>query len=272
MKKIKYYIILLFSLFSFSSCEKDMEVYHEKTNHLNFVYVKDTKVDTLISRTFIYDPEKKVLDTVWIEVETIGFIENRDRKFVLEQERKKNEEEKEAIAGVHYIAFDDPLVADLYYIPAGKNKAKVPVILKRDPSLKNEIVTLRFKIKKNENFEPGYSESQNKAISVTDILIEPIYWNIYAEWYFAGEYGKVKHQFMVNATEGMNIKINDDFFYSLVGDTQNMDYSVLDYWYYFFSRKLAEENLRRAKEGLGPLRESPEPGEEIGRLVEFYRL
>lgn len=159
----------------------------------------------------------------------------------------------------------------LYVIPAGKNEARVPVILKRDPSLKDKEVTLRIKIGSNENFEPGYPTLQEKVITITDLLTQPQYWNFYATYYFAGKYGKVKHQFMIDATADRGIKVNDDFFYSLVGDPSKVDMGLTDYWYYFFTRKLAEENARRAEDGLGPLREAPKPGETEGTLVRFSR-
>ena len=267
MKKINY-ILWLLPIFGLFSCEKEMEVYNAPENRLNFVYEKDfSKIDTLIPRTFVYDVETKVLDTVWMEVETMGFLEDRDRSFVLEQVKKGDGEQ--AVAGKHYIAFDDPLVSGYYNVPAGKNKAKFPIVLKRDPSLKDQEVTLCIRIGQNENFIPGYEVYQEKTVTVADILVQPQNWTFLASYYFAGNYGKAKHQFMINATADMGIKINDDFFYSLVGDPYNVDMSITDYWFSFFSRKLAEENATRATQGLGPLREAPKAGETEGALVKF---
>ena len=42
---------------------------------------------------------------------------------------------KNAVAGTHYIAFDDPVLAEFYVVPAHSATAHIPVILKRDPSL-----------------------------------------------------------------------------------------------------------------------------------------
>ena len=268
MKKLMKYTMLLLPVFVLFACEDEVEVYKESTNRLNFVYEAYTKSDTLIPRTFVYDPETKGFDTVWLEVTTMGYIVDQERKFVLEQ---VSTGENQAEADVHYIAFDKSLVEGLYVIPAGKNEARVPVVLKRDPSLKDKEVTLRIKIGSNENFEPGYSTLQEKVITIADILTQPRYWNFYASYYFAGKYGKVKHQFMIDATADMGIKMNDDFFYSLVGEPNSVDMGLTDYWFYFFTRKLAEENARRAEDGLGPLREAPEPGETEGTLVRFSR-
>ena len=262
MKKIQYYGIFLLEFFLLNACEDEMDVYHESVNRLNFVY---SNADTVISRTFVYDAEEKVFDTVWLEIETMGYIKDQERKFKLEQ--IPGNEENRAVAGVHFISFDDPAVAHWYVIPAGKNKAKFPIILKRDISLKTREFSLNLKIGQNENFEPGYPDLQNKFIRISDILVKPEYWNDKAVYYFAGKYGKVKHLFMIEATKDMGVKINDDFFYSLVEGS--VDSGLTDYWFYFFTRKLLEENTRREQEKLGPLREAPEPGETEGALVKF---
>jgi len=266
MKNMRIYILWLLPFFGLSACEDDMEVYHSHENRLNFVYEPHME-DSVIARTFVFDVETKVLDTVWLEVKTLGFVVDYDRPFVLEQVEKDDREQ--AVAGKHYIAFDDSLVSVHYKVPAGKNEARFPIVLKRDPSLKQQEVTLRVRIGHNENFISGYDAYQEKIISVSDILTQPDYWNSYASYYFAGKYGKVKHQFMIDVTIDMGIKMNNDFFYSLVGE--NVDMGLTDYWFYFFTRKLAEENAAREARGEGPLREAPEPGETEGRLVKFTR-
>jgi len=171
----------------------------------------------------------------------MGYVEDHERSFALEQVKKG--EGEQAVVGKHYIAFDDPLVADYYKIPAGKNTVRFPIILKRDPSLKQQEVTLCVQIGHNENFIPGYEKYQKKIIRVADILMQPKYWDFYASYYFAGKYGKVKHQFMIDATADLGIKMNDDFFYSLVGNPNSVDMGMTDYWFYFFTRKLAAEKL-----------------------------
>ena len=75
----------------------------------------------------------------------------------------------------------------------------------------------------------------------------------------------------IDATADLGIKMNDDFFYSLVGNPNSVDMGMTDYWFYFFTRKLAAENEARAARGEEPLREAPEPGETEGALVRFTR-
>lgn len=254
MKQIKY-ILAIISIISLFACEDDLNPYNEETNRLNFVFETRTKEDTLISRTFVYDLESKVLDTVWLKVSTMGYVVNENRKFALEQVVKG--EDPQAEAGIHYVDFNDPLVKDLYMIPAGQNEAIVPVILQRDTSLARREFALRIRIAENENFQSGYPDSQEKIIKIADILQEPKLWYPMGTYYFAGEYGIEKHKFMIRATAGMGIKINDEFFESLVGG--KVDMSLTNYWFGFFTRKLAEENAERKKQGLDVLREAPNP-------------
>lgn len=98
MKKLMKYTMLLLPVFVLFACEDEVEVYKESTNRLNFVYAANTKSDTLIPRTFVYDPETKVFDTVWLEVTTMGYIAAQERKFVLEQ---VSTGENQAEADVH---------------------------------------------------------------------------------------------------------------------------------------------------------------------------
>ena len=69
----------------------------------------------------------------------------------------------------------------------------------------------------------------------------------------------------------MGIKINDDFFYELVGDPNSVDMGMTDYWFYFFTYALEEENAKRAAQGLDVLREEPTASNPEGEIVRFSR-
>ena len=266
MKRIKTYILSGLTVLIFFACEDKMEVYHEGIDRLNFIYEEWN--DTLLNRTFVFDDETRILDTVWVELATQGFVTDYDRSFVLEQVMGDT---NAAESGVHFIPFNDSQVTSHYVIPAGANEVKVPIVLKRDVSLKTRELSVRFRIGHNENFSSGYPRYQERVITVTDMLVQPKYWTMYASYYFAGKYGKVKHQFMIDATRHLGIKMNDDFFYSLVGDPNSVDMGMTDYWFYFFTYALEEENAKRAEQGLDVLREEPSAGNPEGEIVRFSR-
>lgn len=271
--KLINYILTIIPVISLLGCEKDLKPYNEETNRLNFVYEALYQADTLIRRTFFYDPETKIFDTVWLKVGTMGYVTNENRPFALKQVVNEGDNDPQAEAGVHYLAFDDPEVSEFYKIPAGQNKTSFPVILKRDASLKKQAYTLRIRIAANEYFQTGYSGLQEKIIVVADTLSRPELWNSHIVRYWGGEYGLEKHRFMIRATAGMGIIINDDFLRPMA--VAKVDFSMTTYWYNFFTTKLAEENAERAKNGLGPLREAPDPVNHPeapeGILVEFVK-
>lgn len=265
MKKTTNYILWLLPVCFLFSCEENLEPYHETTNRLNFVF-ENFLTDSTTYQSFVYYPQSKVYDTVLIEISTMGYVTDYDRPVSLRQIAGP---EPQAKAGKHYIAFDDPSVTGLYHIPAGQSKVKLPVILKRDPSLQEETVILTFTFAENEYFKPGYVTNVNRRISISDQLTKPEYWDN-AEDYFA-YYGKVKHRFMIDAAAPLGVTIDDKFFYDLVGDWTNIDNSMTYFWNAYFTRELEKLNEARAAQNppLGPLREEPEPGETEGALVTF---
>lgn len=266
MKKI-INIVVLFSLFTgFYACEKDLKPYDKKgEDRLHFLY--EPFVDSTTYYTFVYEGGDVLRDTLWIPVGSMGFSADYQRDISVEAVPAG---ENTAVVGKHFVAFDSKEVTDLCFMPANQAKTEIPVILLRDETLAEREYTLKIRVVENDYFKPGIQNSIEKTIIIADILTKPTYWNFYAEYYFAGKYGKVKHQFMIDATVDMGIKMNDEgFFYDLVGDPYNVDMGRTDYWFLFFSNKLKEENDRRAAQELGPLREEPTATNPEGEIVRF---
>ena len=79
------YFILVLSAFLFSACEQEMDTYHAEGNdRLNFYYGKPLNPDSLTVYTFIYLPSEQMLDTIWIDVETSGFVTDYPRSILFE--------------------------------------------------------------------------------------------------------------------------------------------------------------------------------------------
>lgn len=265
MKKILLYILPIIPVALLFACEEQPELYHEESNRLNFVF-ENFITDSTTHYTFAYEPDSKLQDTIWIEVSTMGYVTGTDRPLRLKQIEGPA---PQAVAGKHYADFNEPSLAALYKIPGGKSKTRLPIVVKRDPSLADTEVTLTFSFEENDFFTSGYASKAIRKITITNQLTQPEYWNSDAEELFAGTYGKVKHRFMINAAAPLGIKIDNNFFYQLVGDWMNIDISLGDYWRAYFTQQLEKENAARTEQNLGPLREEPELGEEEGRLVEF---
>ena len=257
MKKI-FNIFVLGLLLVTTSCEKSLEVFSDTTCRLNFYY-REAEITSNFqpnmaqgSFSFIYSGNIQQ-DTVWVEVESMGLladIEQVDTTAVM------------AVAGKHYVAFDDPSLVKYYVMPAGKARTKLPIVVLRDASLKHESVVLKYHIKPNDFFTKGYDVFQTRSLSITDRLAQPAYWTkgypMYGGYYslynFIGYYGVVKHQFMIDITG----KPWDDAFIEefITGDTNYLNYIL---------NKLVSEldkyNAKRQEQGLDVLRE--EDGTEV---------
>ena len=263
MKKI-FNIFVLGLLLVTTSCEKSLEVFSDTTCRLNFYY-REAEITSNFqpnmaqrSFSFIYSGNIQQ-DTVWVEVESMGLLADYDRPITIEQ---VDTTAVMAVAGKHYVAFDDPSLVKYYVMPAGKARTKLPIVVLRDASLKHESVVLKYRIKPNDFFTKGYDVFQTRSLSITDRLAQPAYWTkgypMYGGYYSLynciGYYGVVKHQFMIDITG----KPWDDAFIEefITGDTNYFNYIL---------NKLVSEldkyNAKRQEQGLDVLRE--EDGTEV---------
>lgn len=258
MKQYFIFMMALMGMLSLASCEKDLPLYNDSTCRLNFYYdiASTNSFKAEMARTsfsFVYGSDEVTEDTLWFEVETMGFVTDYDRPISLEQ--VEVEEANNAVAGKHYQAFGTPSLQKYYVIPAGKTHTKIPVVLLRDASLKSENVLLKFAIKANEYFVNGYEPYRERIIEFTDKLSEPSNWNklygnnkISLAMYF-GVYGVVKHQFLIEQT---GKKWDDDYIDTLMtGDSGYLEY-LMDK----MTLRLDEVNAERAARGEGPLCEA----------------
>ena len=258
--KILYLSIL--SLLLCWACEKDMEVYHEEGNdRLNFYFDYLTWGDTLINKTFVFYSQEKTRDTVWFDLETVGYVVDYPRPIAFEQIPVDT---NSAVPGKHYVAFDDPELKDAYVVPANSATARVPLIVLKTGDMDSIEFTLRLKIKENEYFKPGFPDYQVRTVKVSNILSQPSRWDFYAEYYFAGEYGPVKYRFMIDVAAEMGVTLDNDWFAEILGEQGSVpDMGLTGYWQNIFKAALQEENEARAARGEGPLQEAD------GRVVSF---
>jgi len=262
-----YTMILMGALFA--ACEEELKPYNEDTCWVYFDLIGSA--DTLQSRTFIYVGEDAETDTVWIPLKTIGKVMDYDRPVSLSQVQT---DELDAVAGTHYVKFDDPGLSNLYVIPAGKSTVELPVVLKRDASLKTDKVLVQFELEANEHFAPGFVGPQYVQIWVTDQLDRPSFWPTASDATLntkIAPYDPALHQFLINATGN---KWDDEYIASLGltkgflnlsygeawawWDDQGATYdsAYMNYLVSILQQALAEENAARAARGEEPLKRS----------------
>ena len=250
MKKTILYGLLGLCTLGLASCEKDLPMYDSPENRLNFEVSYDGTTKELIpqSYSFIYADDDVMQDTVWIKLTTMGYIYDEDRAFELQQ--VASDGGADAVPGVHYLPFDDASWKSQYLnVPAGKNEVKVPVIVKKDPSLSSQTVSLWVRVKDNANFMQGYERYSLLKILITNQLVRPSNWDGYMDYYYDA-YGPVKHKFMIDVT---GLKWNEEFINQLMDEN---DFGYIMYLSTLCYRALVEENAKRAAEGLDILKEA----------------
>lgn len=233
----------------FTACEEDLPLYSDHQAYLNFNY-NYYNSDSVINYSFVYSGGKE-RDTVWLNLTTMGFLSDEDRTFELQQVATGV---NDAVAGTHYVSFDSEEEKPYLVIKAGETTARVPVFVLRDVSLEDTAFNLRVEVKPNGTFEQGYKEQRYKLVTITSQLTKPEEWTMYMDYYF-GEWGPVKHQFMIDAT-GENW---DNNYITSV----EYDFGMVSYLISKLDRALEQENARRAAEGLPYLQEAD------GTLVAF---
>lgn len=259
MKRLHTHMILgsvATILLLFASCEKDPAVYDSAECYLRFAYNEDKLSDSTVNYSFAYGANEVTEDTVWLTVNIMGFTSDSDRPFVLEQVKTDG---RDAVAGEHYVSFDDvSLVAEYYYIPRGMAERRVPVVLRRDASLKTDDYTLRVTIRANEYFSTGSKEFLYKNITVADRLIQPDSWNSYCYKQYGqpvfGTWGENKHKFMIQVT---GEKWDDDYILNTWKNYMESDPGYVTYMQNLLKTELAKYNEELGENG--PLKDNGRP-------------
>lgn len=253
MNKIIYIALGLF-LITLSACEKELPGYSTDICRLNFVFYDPFSPDEKLTTeevvvyptvteamySFIY--EQKEIDTLWYEIETMGHLSSVDRPIKLVQIVTG---ENDAVAGKHYLSFDDEKLSDeYYYIPANESSVLVPIVVFRDASLQDNDVTLQFTFGENNYFKKGYPEFSTRTLVLSDKLAKPDNWESLLCDYYLGAYSTLKHQLMIDWTgERWDAEYLEQF---MLGDQAYLTYMVS-----YLATRLAEENAKRNEQGLG---------------------
>lgn len=242
------------------SCEKDLPVYSSSDGMLNFAYEYTDSRDSTLNYSFVYAENDVTEDTVWFEVTTMGFPQPRDRYYEVEQVLTGD---NDAVPGKHYVDFNDASYKRLLCVPANAIKARMPIVVLRDASLKNGTVTLKVAIKPGLDFKSGYIGYQFKRLTITDQLTRPNLWTkgSLCQYYF-GEWSLTRHQFMIDVT---GYRWDDDFLGNslAIDDYSLCDQQYLTYLANILQKAVDEENARREALGEGPLTD------ENGQLINF---
>lgn len=225
------------------------------------------------SYSFVYEGSEIQRDTFWIDAFCSGGLDETVRTYRLRQKEEYVfsyyydaagaiidsvlvKSKKQAVAGLHYVDFNDPMYLELCKIEGNVVNFKVPVIVLRDdPTLKTAARTLLIEFVQNEDFSPGDPNTKTFRLKISDVVEYPEAWSNYSTRpdvigrnpYF-GDYGKVKHQFMIDVTG----KRWDNEFIDDLTLEEKLFYKNM------CAKELARVNAERAERGEPPLMENPD--------------
>ncbi len=272
--KILHILASMFLLAALVGCDEKLDCYDTETCWLRFDL--DKMSDTLQTHTFVYAGAEAETDTVWINVKTVGNVKDYDRKITLVQ---LESDTTDAVPGKHYVAFNDASLASWYVMPAHQVKTRVPVVFKRDASLKTEDVLLKLEIGVSEDFQPGFTKPFTIHLWIGDRIARPKHWS-YSTDYEIGPYDRGLHQCLIDIT---GEKWDDEYLYEVLGydgvsgewyedeDTgeemwwpygtnDNYEYAYIQVLVKRWQKLLEEDNARRVAAGLDVwMREDGEP-------------
>ncbi|MNL14482.1 hypothetical protein D3C87_1354250 [compost metagenome] len=157
-------------------------------------------------------------------------------------------------------------------VPAGSSIASLPIVVKRDASLKSSRVTLALEILINSDFKLVNYNRNKVKLTFTDQLAKPKNWGIMANYCF-GAYGPAKHQWLIDQT---GHTWDDEFISTELGFTSsltwnnyvnaNYDGAYIDFLITKIRETFAAYNQQRLNQGLDVLRE------ENGTAVSFNSI
>ncbi|MCF0172264.1 MAG: DUF4843 domain-containing protein [Bacteroidales bacterium] len=254
-----YTIMLTVALMAVAiGCAEKYPLYDEPQDKLYFDYGKQG-ADSVLIYSFLR--EQGTETTVYVPVKLLGFLSDSDRRIAFEQIMTG---EDDAVAGTHYVAFTDEAAASKMILPANQVEAKVPITLKRDASLKDKRVNLRFTIKDNGEFGLGLYSNLVFTVQFSDKLEKPANWNYFAEYYLT-TWSETKHKFI---EEALNCVVDDAWLKKLGADASapsgydpSYDYGYVSFIVTKLDNLLAALNEERAAQGLGPLEDEYGPVE-----------
>lgn len=255
-----------------SGCKKAESLMY---SDINRIQLADTSA---LSATFIYEGPAVTKDTVYIEVNTIGSPADHDRPVKLVQvpehtytlvrdpvtnqvtDTLVEEMPFKAVPGVHFISIDDKSVQPLMVVKAGEVKARLPIVLLRDASLKDNSYRLRVELAANDAFGLGETKARARTVIFSDRLERFYSWRFdngtAPAFYTFGKYSTGKHQFMIDVLG----EVIDENWYKAAQVA-----GALTHYANLFKQELQRFNADPANiaSGKAPVRETDSPNSAV---------
>lgn len=197
-RNIFYIVILLFPLWFFGCERHDVEKYENdprlyffKGNYNLGEFIQGDST----AHSFFVQPDGQNLDTVWVDIRTMGFPADYPRPMKIAQIH--TDRGNAAVAGKHYVSFDSEEMQKNLLMPANAVRCLLPVIVKRDPSLETSRVRIEMAVVENEYFKVGIDTLSKFIVTTTARAEKPALWDSYWKHMF-GDFGAKKLWFLIH--------------------------------------------------------------------------
>ena len=146
MKKLL--IALVIGLIGYACSEEKVGVYSLERDYIYFQY-ESSRLGTTMNiadSVYLYYNSSSVSvnssrqrDTFFFRVKVAGMARSVDRKINIEPYSFLTNGREEAIAGVNYVAFDDPEMEKCCVVPADSVSVNIPIIVTYNPAYRTTI-------------------------------------------------------------------------------------------------------------------------------------
>ena len=129
-----------------ASCHYENPGYYKGNSYVQMYYSQDPGVDSTRVTTPSTQSNNTTTvsssiqtDTAWFKIQAFGLVASESRKVMLEQYTVDPEEGYETpVAGVNYVPFDDPGLADYMVMPSDTCVTEIPVAVESCPFASSE--------------------------------------------------------------------------------------------------------------------------------------
>lgn len=221
------------------ACKEDETPVFSGVSRIQFGYAMtlgkgndESLSDSTQNFTFIYESSQVNIDTAYFTVFASGGPVDYDRHYLLEQVEIKDQ--LNAVSNLHYKPFNTAETGELQVIKAGQVESLCGIVVLRDSSLKENEVSLRLQLIPTKDFETGHPDYLYRTLNITDQITQPDAWDSWYTTYRLGKYSKVKHRFMIDATDQ---KWDNDWLKRL-----KSNFSEMNFWVGVLKNKLKKYN------------------------------
>lgn len=202
-QKIKYGLYFLITVLSYTGCTQNaIDAFNDGNSLFFFRGEANSKGHTQMdSMSYSFFLSKSLqIDTLWVDVQLTGIPSGMNRPIPIGQANAG--QAGAAVAGTHYVAFNDPGISDRIVMPANQVKASIPIILKRTADMDAAEFRLDLTLTANEYFITGIKNRTSYTVKITAQAIKPALWdNANSFKSVFGDWGQEKMRFIIDYVE-----------------------------------------------------------------------